>query len=1064
MTKEIIDQDARTKIEQELSTNFLIEAGAGSGKTTSLVSRMVNLIYTGTCRVEEIVAITFTKKAADELKLRFQSEIEKAWKKEQQLTKQKRLGEALQRMDQCFLGTVHAFCAKLLRERPIEANLDINFLELEDNQDRELLEESWNQFLQSIQDKNPEVLDNLLEKGIRVDNLFENVKMMKNYPDVEWVTTPIAKPDLQDTFKTLKRLLNDAKRALPKKEPQKGYDKLQSSITSALRKIRHIHTNQDKDIIDVFEEFDKNLKPTYNRWENREDAEFYYTQLTRLFEAEIAPLMKQWREYIHPMVISFIHDALEVYEKVKNERSLLNFQDLLRKTNTLLKEHTEVRKYFQQKYRYLLVDEFQDTDPIQAEMMFYLTSVNTNETEWTRCEPLPGSLFVVGDPKQAIYRFRRADMDTYNRVKELMIEQGGEVLSLTMNFRTLNSVTEKLNQVFEQQFPKAETAYQAAYRPLNAFHKDKQSDFYGIKTLTVPEDYSKKDEVIQKDGENISQAIQQLLKQGFQAKDFMVLTRYNEGIGRYAQILEKNGLPVSVSGEMIIGDMVEFKELMILLKALIDPTDAVMFTAALRGIFFGISDDELYQWKKAGGRFSIYSKVPNQLKSKAKDKFSIAITRLKTYYQWVRNLSPITAIDKVIEDIGFYPLLVINKHGRQAQKSLLQILEAIRQNNVKGISNYRNICTLLEKMVEEKTTVINMEEETDAVRIMNIHKSKGLEAPIVCLAHPWKHVNPETSIRQHIKRDDFSSKGYFAFSKNTGTFHKKSLAIPLQWEEYKQEELRYLTEEEARILYVAATRAERALVISKSARNNKKNPWKKLLEVTEIEDMNLLEEKKGLHVPNEKIITYEDYMKRNHNQLEWMKQSEIQSFASFTPTTNKEYEEVLDLDREAGGGKEWGTIIHTALEHIVKGNPIDRLVPNVLSSYDMSAEREKKVYDYIKHFKQSDIWHDLQKAETFYTEVPFGLRVERGNPLYHLIATNEHVDVYHVKGIIDLVYKVNNRWNIVDYKTDRIKKEQDLKKVKEFYQAQIVFYQKAWEYLTKEPTDAQIWGLFSHSY
>src|SRR5690625_8037392 len=117
-------------------------AGAGSGKTTSLVERMVYLIYKDVCPINKIVAITFTKKAADELKLRFQSELEKKWKVEIVTEKKEQLNHAIQNMEQCFIGTVHAFCAKLLRERPIEAKLDINFHELEQDEDNEILEEA----------------------------------------------------------------------------------------------------------------------------------------------------------------------------------------------------------------------------------------------------------------------------------------------------------------------------------------------------------------------------------------------------------------------------------------------------------------------------------------------------------------------------------------------------------------------------------------------------------------------------------------------------------------------------------------------------------------------------------------------------------------------------------------------------------------------------------------------------------------------------------------------------------------------------------------------------------
>ncbi|GAA0480090.1 UvrD-helicase domain-containing protein [Salinibacillus aidingensis] len=1065
MSKKIMDQEARTKIEKELTTNFLIEAGAGSGKTTSLVSRMVNLIYTETCKVHELAAITFTKKAADELKVRFQSEIEKAWTSEQDPEKRECLGEALQKMDQCFLGTVHSFCAKLLRERPIEAKLDIDFKELEESQDLELLEESWDSFLQTIQEKEPQIIDQLLELGVPVEEQFENLKMMKDFQDVQWMTERRPKPELQETFEALKMVLKEAGRALPEMEPQKGYDKLQSAITVALRKMRHMNHKQDKDIIDVFEQFDKNLKPTYNRWMYKEDAEYFYDKIRALAEMKIVPLLKQWREYIHSDVISFLRQALNEYESLKDERSLLNFQDLLLTARSLLRDNAEVRNYFQQKYHSLLVDEFQDTDPVQAEIMFYLTSVNTNETQWTKCKPLPGSLFVVGDPKQAIYRFRRADMDTYNRVKQLMVEHGGEVLQLTMNFRTLDSITENLNEVFEQQLPETETAYQAAYLPLNAYHKDKQTAFSGIKSLMVPAEFTRKDDVIKKDAENIARTIQQLRKEeGFTPSDFMVLTRYNDSVGHYAKILEEHNMPVSVSGEMAIGDMIEFQELKILLSTFTDPSDPVLFTAALRGVFFGISDNELYQWKRNGGRFSIYSPIPDQLNKRTVEKFTTALTRLRTYHKWVRILSPTTAIERIMEDAGFYPLLLLNNHGKRAFKSLLQILDALRKTEAEGFSDYRDVFTLLADMVDEKTVVVNMEEETDAIRVMNVHKSKGLEAPIVFLAHPWKQVNPESSIKQHIKRDDTSSKGYFSFYKNISRFHKKPVAMPFQWNEIKQEELHYLTEEEKRILYVAATRAEKALIISGSEKNNRKNPWKTLLEVPLIENLKGFTEQSEQNETAIRMITEEEYP-HNHteNQYNWMKQAEKPSYESFSPTANKDYQSVLQIDREAGGGKEWGTIIHTVLEHLVNEKPIELLIEHLLAAYNFSKEKETEVYDYINQFKQSKIWSELQHAETILTEVPIGLRAERGSELYSLIADNHEVEAFHVKGIIDLVYKVNHRWKIIDYKTDRVKRREDKKRLEEYYQSQLEIYQSAWEQLTGERADTQIWGLFFYS-
>ncbi|NLY78348.1 MAG: UvrD-helicase domain-containing protein, partial [Lysinibacillus sp.] len=337
MTNLIVDKDARDKILTNLHTNFLVEAGAGSGKTTSLVGRMVNIIATGTGTVDEIVAITFTKKAADELKMRFQSELEKAMKKDP-LNKE-RIAEGLQNIDQIYLGTVHSFCAKLLRERPIEANLDIDFQELDDDGDFLLLQEAWDEYLFKVQDEQPEALQQMEELGLSVEKLFESLRTLKEYPDVEWVVDEVEKPDLKPTYRALMNILYEARRAIPDKEPEKGFDDVQKLILKAIRREKVVASPTEKDLLTILESFDKNIKVTQNRWVTKEDAKFYAGKLQDFVESSIKPQLKQWREYVHPKIIRFLKGAYDHYAQLKKERSLLNFQDLLMKTADLLKSN-----------------------------------------------------------------------------------------------------------------------------------------------------------------------------------------------------------------------------------------------------------------------------------------------------------------------------------------------------------------------------------------------------------------------------------------------------------------------------------------------------------------------------------------------------------------------------------------------------------------------------------------------------------------------------------------------------------------------------------------------------
>lgn len=1054
MTKEIRDQGARDKIKTQLNTNFLVEAGAGSGKTTSLVDRMVNLIYTGQAEIQEIVAITFTRKAADELKVRFQAKLEEAWKNEKDLDTQFRLGEALQNIERCFLGTVHAFCAKLLRERPIEANLDLTFKELEEADDLDILEEAWQRHLQALMDEEPHQFKNIEELGITVDNLFPWLKGLKEYSDVEWVTEPRPKPEVLADYQSFMDLIKEAKRFVPEEEPPRGYDSLQKAILTAVQKERLIDASKEKNIISILELFNKNLKPTYNRWPSKEDAKFYEEKITAVFEVSIKPLIQAWKEYCHPKIIGFLKEAVQAYEQLKRERSLLNFQDLMLHTAKLLKGNPEVRAYFQAKYRYLLVDEFQDTDPIQAEIMFYLTSEDIHERTWTNCKPKAGSLFVVGDPKQAIYRFRRADIDTYNRVKQLIEEHGGEVLQLTTNFRSLDTVTKELNKVFQKHLPAVESDYQAAYRPLIAYHEDKGEGIAGIKCLSVPADYKKKEEVILIDAENIALTIQNLIGQGHQAKDFMVLTRYTEGVVTYAKTIEDLGIPVSISGDVILGETREFQDLWILLKSFLDPTDEVGFIAVLRGIFFGISDQDLYEWKQANGRFSIYATIPAEISPALKIKFEIALNKLQQYQKLIRTLSPTAAIEKIIEESGFYPLLLTNDRNKRTYKSLLQMLEAFRKQEAAGNTTYKQVIEVLTELIFEKTVVANLEEDADAVRIMNIHKAKGLEAPIVFLAHPAKAVNPESFLSQHIKREDHASKGYFTFTIKNG-YSDKEIAIPLEWETYKTEELMYLSEEEKRIIYVAATRAEQALIISSQA-GNKKNPWTILFEMDNIEEMELPEVEAFEIKSKSEELTLSEFKAKTVSKNAWLDQSKMKTFEHWSPTKDKDYSELLTIERETGGGKDWGTLIHDIFEKAVQGHELSNYIKVALSKHKLPIKRQEEVNAYLQNLRKSHLWDELVTAEEVMTEVPFTLKVEKGHTLYSFITKNpEDKHPFYVKGTIDLIYKKNGAWIIVDYKTDRAKQVEDYLKLQTFYRSQLSFYKHAWEELTKETVNKE---------
>jgi len=209
------DNKARRAIVDDLESCILVEAGAGSGKTYSLVQRMVALVRENSCTVDRMAAVTFTRKAAAELKGRFQVELEKTLAREADADKKGRLDRALSDLDRCFLGTIHSFCALLLRERPIEAGLDPDFEELDDLEDALLQERVWEDYLNGVRAAAPHLLDDLSKIDIDARDLKGCYRNLMAYPDVDIAREDVPAPDLASVRTRLNGLLDWADAVLP---------------------------------------------------------------------------------------------------------------------------------------------------------------------------------------------------------------------------------------------------------------------------------------------------------------------------------------------------------------------------------------------------------------------------------------------------------------------------------------------------------------------------------------------------------------------------------------------------------------------------------------------------------------------------------------------------------------------------------------------------------------------------------------------------------------------------------------------------------------------------------
>ena len=295
---------------------------------------------------------------------------------------------------------------------------------------------------------------------------------------------------------------------------------------------------------------------------------------------------------------------------------------------------------------------------MQAEILFWLAeegalsrnSKQSDVPDWRKVLLRPGSLFIVGDPKQSIYRFRRADIDIYNLVRKRFSDPAiGRVVPLTLNFRSVPQLCDWANGTFQALFPAEPTAYAPRFAPLDANRTDSVTG--GVFTTTHNCD---RKELLERDAERIATYIRSEVDAGRRRFSDFPHSHQEKGAADspICNALESRNIPVEVSGAGAFGESVEVKALTVLLRALADPQDALSLIAVLRGPLFGISDPELFAFRNAGGWFSIFY-GPKEHGNGFTARVHSALAALQRYYRWTRILPAAAALERILEDTGY---------------------------------------------------------------------------------------------------------------------------------------------------------------------------------------------------------------------------------------------------------------------------------------------------------------------------------------------------------------------------------------------------------------------------
>jgi ATP-dependent exoDNAse (exonuclease V) beta subunit len=828
VSSQLADTAARDAIRDNTTRTLFVEAGAGSGKTSSLVRRVRTLVVVDGVLLRHIAAVTFTEKAAAELRDRLRSAFEEVARTTADDEARARATAALDDLDSAAIGTLHSFARRVLSAHPIEAGIPPLVDVLDEVGSQVAFDRRWSD-LTSEMLVEPVVGDALvmaLELGVKLDHL----RAVAHTFNAEWDrlqshvlvgSDPAAiRPDIADLIIQARAVAdlsphcdNPDDRLLPKLARARAWaDEASQCVT-------------DMDAIRVLNDC-TGLKSRYGQkgsWKGC-DVEEVRTALADL-EESAAGRRQEVVESVLRLLARRIARATLAWAEQRRREGRLEFHDLLVLARDLVSSHEhgpEVRAALHERYQRLLLDEFQDTDPIQIELATRIAGGRDASAErWQDVIVPEGRLFVVGDPKQSIYRFRRADISMYLEAQASI----GTPVSLTTNFRTTRPLLDWVNHVFGALIS-ASPGSQPAYVALD---HDRTPSPAGHHVVVLGLDEhpqgTKADALRTAEAADVARAIGTAVAERWQVwddsvddwrdlrlDDIAVLVPARTSLPYLEDALDAAGIPYRAEASSLVYRTEEVRDLLVTARALDDPSDNLALVAALRSSLFGCGDDDLWRWKLAGGAFSLLAPLPDSVADGHPVKDAMAyLRRLERRHLW---MTPSELLDTLVRDRRMLEAATGGERERDVWRRLRFLVDQARAWSESEQGGLRSYLAWARRQGDESARVAESvlpELDVNAVRVLTIHAAKGLEFPVVIVSG----MSSQSGGRQGGVEVLWPASGGYEIKASktvqTGDFveHK-----PLDEQMGHHERLR--------LLYVACTRARDHLVVSmhRAARRN----------------------------------------------------------------------------------------------------------------------------------------------------------------------------------------------------------------------------------------------------
>ncbi len=1148
----------------------------GSGKTAVLVERMIQKIIKDKIDIDSILIVTFTNAAASEMKERI---LEAIYKKIEENPEDSHLQRQITLLNKANISTIHSFCLEVIKNNFFEIDISPNFRIGESSEIEllkmdvldELFEEKYNsgdkEFLELVEtyssyrgdDELRELILDIykfiqsspfpnewFEEAVDKFNIDSNI----NFEETIW-----GKILINNYFEFIEETKTNLENVVGMIDTNYELEKYSKIVKLDIENLEQLKTNNWDEMIKKLENFKFKTWPTDKKiTSNIKDSAYERRKnINKKFNDQKKEMIKYTsKEAVEDIIFTYnylrilkniVIEFSERFSQKKKEKNIIDFNDIEHFALKILVKKdekgnyipTDVAKSYMKKFTEIAIDEYQDSNLVQE---YILSKISTGK-----------NVFMVGDVKQSIYKFRQARpelfLEKYNsyKLKENKAEEDSLKIQLFKNFRSRDTVLNLTNIIFEEimskelgnieyneneylnlgaSYPERNDAKAECY--LINLKDEEQNEWDMYEENEEEEETEENSEPVEKnmiESKFVANKIQELIENKFQVydikqkqyrnikyKDIVILLRATSNVAPiYEKTLAEANIPVYSDSSSEYLESTEIQTIMATLKIINNPMQDIPFVAVLRSIIGGFTDNELVEIRLVDRHCNFYECIQKailQVNNSLRAKIENFLTKIEKWREEQEYLSLDELIWKIYEETSYYEYVGLMKNGSLRQANLKMLFEkakAYENASFTGLFNFINFIEKIKTSSGDLDAAKIIGENEDVVRIMSIHKSKGLEFPVVFLCNSSKQFNMN-DLKNSILLDHDLGIGpqYIDYRKRIeyNTLAKEAIKLKIKNENIS---------EEMRVLYVALTRAKEKLYITGTSRDaeeeikekentveifkNKKiskltmqrylsymhwieyvylknkETMKEFFEFNIInkneilENEDLQEENEKLSkVINEKLKYVKMLDKEYLEKINWKyKNEELTKIASKMSVSeikknkikNELQQEIIMqspkfIAEEKVSASRKGTLVHLCMQKLdfrkeYTYSSIKEMIAELENKKIItSLEAENINIEKILNFTKSKIYKELKTAKIVEKEKPFYINIP-SNKIYGGKTTTPIL----VQGIIDLYYiNKENELVLLDYKTDYVENKNE-NTLKEKYKIQLELYKKSLE-------------------